>query len=212
MTAPRRALVLVDIQQEYFDGPLEIQFPPRDESLANILNAVDAADEHNIPVVLVQHRLPEGAPIFAEGSKGWSLYPDLKQRIKPSWKHVHKQHSSVFADTDVAEWLRAKDVDTITIVGYMTNNCDLATAAEAEAHGLITEILSDATGAIHLSNEAGEVSAQSLHTTLMVLLQSNLAAVTTTTQWIDALHTSSSLPKSNLIESALNGRSATPSV
>ncbi|MBC2586892.1 isochorismatase family protein [Rhodococcus aetherivorans] len=208
MTAPRRALVVVDVQQEYFDGPLEIQYPPREESFANIGAAIEAAAAHDVPVVVVQHHMPDGAPVFVEGTTGWSLHPELERRIDPACKRVHKQYGSVFADTDVAEWLRARDVDTVTIVGYMANNCDLATAVEAEGLGFAAEILSDATGAIHLANEAGQVSAQSLHTTLMVLLQSNFAAVATTTQWIEAVRTGSALPKSNLVESALQGRSA----
>lgn len=63
-----------------------------------------------------------------------------------------------FAGTDVAQWLHAHNVDTITIVGYMTSNCDLATAVEAEGLGFETEILSDATGAIDLANEADTIS------------------------------------------------------
>lgn len=212
MTTPRRALVVVDVQQEYFDGPLEIQYPPRDESLANILGAVEAATTNDVPVIVVQHRMPEGVPVFAEGSKGWSLHPELEQRVDPEWKRVDKDYGSVFAGTDVAEWLRARDIDTITIVGYMTNNCDLATAVEAEGLGFATEILFDATGAIHLANEAGSVSAQALHTTLMVLLQSNFAAVATTERWASAVRSGEVLPKSNLIESALQGRSAVTSV
>jgi nicotinamidase-related amidase len=208
VTTPRRALVVVDVQQEYFDGPLEIQYPPRDESLANILGAVEAATANDVPVIVVQHRMPEGVPVFAEGSKGWSLHPELEQRVDPEWKRVDKDYGSVFAGTDVAEWLRARGIDTIAIVGYMTNNCDLATAVEAEGLGFATEILSDATGAIHLANEAGSVSAQALHTTLMVLLQSNFAAVATTEQWTKAVRSGTALPKSNLVESALQGRSA----
>ncbi|MBB3037052.1 isochorismatase family protein [Hoyosella altamirensis] len=208
MTPPRRALIVVDVQQEYFDGPLQVQYPPRDESLANIVTVVEAAAANDVPVVIVQHQMPEGAPVFVEGSQGWALHPEIEKRVTQAWKHVNKTYSSVFAGTDVAEWLRAKDVDTITIAGYMTNNCDIATAVEAEGLGFATEILSDASGAIHLANEAGRVSAEELHKTLMVLLQSNLAAVTTTAQWADAVHTNSALAKSNLVVSALEGRSA----
>ena len=48
-------------------------------------------------------------------------------------------------------------------------------------------MLSDATGAIHLANEAGPVSAEALHETLMVLLHSNFAAVATTDAWAEAV-------------------------
>jgi hypothetical protein len=42
----------------------------------------------------------------------------------------------------------------------------------------------------------------------MVLLQSNFAAVSTTAQWIEALTSDSALPKNNLVQSAIDGRSA----
>ena len=43
----------------------------------------------------------------------------------------------------------------------------------------------------------------------MTLLHSNFAAVATTAQWVDAVRDETSLAKSNLVESALNGRAAT---
>lgn len=208
MNAPRRALIVVDVQQEYFNGPLEIQYPPREESLANITRALDAATEAGLPVVVVQHQFPEGAPVFATGSAGWELHPEIARRASDSWKRVTKDKGSVFAGNDVAEWLAAQGVDTISIVGYMTNNCDIATAAGAEERGLAAEILADASGAIHLANEAGKVSAEQLHQTLLVLLQSNFAAVGTTDEWIASLASGEPLAKSDLGTSAVQGRAA----
>ncbi|WP_329407852.1 isochorismatase family protein [Nocardia vinacea] len=208
MTAPRRALIVIDAQQEYFDGILQIQHPPREESIANIVRAIDIAEEHGLPVVVVQHELPEGAPVFAAGSSNWSLHPELEKRSSSSWKRVIKNKSSVFADTDVAAWLAERGVDVITLVGYMTNNCDIATAAAAEDLGLQAEVLSDATGAVHLANAAGKVSAQQLHEALLVLLNSNFAAVGSTEAWVTAVVAGAALPKSDLGTSALQGRAA----
>ena len=208
MSTPRRALVVVDVQQEYFDGPLQVQHPPREESLAHVVRAMDLAKEHDMPVVVVQHEYPEGAPVFAVGSGGWALHPDVEARLDPSWKRATKQNGSVFAGTDVAGWLAGQGVDTVTIVGYMTNNCDIATAVGAEELGLAAEILSDATGAIHLANEAGQVSADQLHETLLVLLHSNFAAVATTQAWTTAVTAGDALPKSDLGTSATQGRAA----
>ncbi|WP_280424229.1 isochorismatase family protein [Nocardia carnea] len=208
MSTPRRALIVVDVQQEYFAGPLEIQFPPRDESLANIVAAIDSALTDEIPVIIIQHHSPAGAPVFVEGTAGWALHPAIEERAAAASKHVHKQYGSAFAGTDLAEWLHAREIDTVTIAGYMTNNCDLATAVEAEGHGFTAEVLSDATGAVHLANEAGQVPAEVLHSTLMVLLQSNYAAVGTTAEWIEALRSDGPLNKSNLVSSAVAGRAA----
>ena len=208
MTAPRRALIVVDVQQEYFNGILQIQAPSRERTLANIVAALDVAERQDLPVVVVQHQLPEGSPVFAVGSESWSLHPEIEQRLKPSWKRVTKDKGSVFAGTDVAAWLAKQDVDTVTIVGYMTNNCDIATAVGAEELGLAAEILSDASGAIHLANEAGKVSADQLHETLLVLLHSNFAAVASTEAWIAAVTSGEILPKSDLGTSAVQGRAA----
>ena len=206
MTAPRRALVVVDVQNEYFDGVLQIQYPPRDQTLASITRAMDVAAELDMPVLVLQHELPEGAPVFAVGSPSWELHPEIERRMTPAIKRATKSYSSVFTGEGVADWLAEQQVDTITIVGYMTNNCDIATAADAETRGLSAEILSDASGAIHLANEAGSASAEQVHTTLMVLLNSNFAAVATTAAWVDAARAGDELPKGDLGSTAVQGR------
>ncbi|MDN3481725.1 cysteine hydrolase family protein [Arthrobacter sp. APC 3897] len=208
MAQPTRALVIVDVQNEYFGGPLEIQYPDRDESLANITTVIDAAEAQGMPVVVVQHEAPAGSPVFAEGSRGWDLHPDVAARRRDSWKRIGKSYASVFAGTDFEDWLRENNIDTITLVGYMTNNCDIATAAAAEPLGFTVELLSDASGAIHLANEAGQVSARQVHEALMVLLQSNFAAVGTTREWLQAVEAGTALSRSDLGTSAMQGRAA----
>ena len=98
MTQPRRALVVIDVQQDYFDGPLAVQHPDRDVAAANVAAAIDAAEAAGLPIVAVQHQLPAGAPIFAEGSDGWRLHPDVAERERPEWLHSTKTVASVFAD------------------------------------------------------------------------------------------------------------------
>lgn len=210
MTQPRRALVLVDVQNEYFndDRPLAVQYPPRDESRAKLLDAIDAAVHHEVPVVTVRHELPEGAPVFAAGSAAAELHPEVAERDRGKGTEIVKTFSSVFADTGLTEWLQANEIDTVTLVGYMTNNCVLASAAAAEPLGFTVEVLRDATGAVHLSNEAGSASARQVHDTLMVLLHSNFAAVATTEDWKSAVSGGHALPKSDLGTSAIQGRGA----
>ena len=209
MTSPRRALVVVDVQQEYFDGPLRVQHPSPEHALANVVRAVEAARAHDVPVVVVQHALPAGAPVFAAGSAGFDLHPAVAAVVEPGDKRVSKSFGSVFAGTDLADWLRGRGVDTVGIVGFMTNNCDLASAVEAEGLGFAAEVLSDASGAIDLDNEAGHVPASTLHGTLMVLLLSNFAAVATTDAWIAAVAGAEPLPRDNLVDSAVRGRART---
>jgi nicotinamidase-related amidase len=208
MTPPRRALVVIDVQQQYFSGPLEIRFPPHAESLPRIAAALDAAAGGHVPVAVLQHTAGEGAPAFDPTTPEWQLHPEVARRVPPGSFSAEKQYGTVFAGTGLLDWLRERDVDTITLVGYMTNNCVLASAAEAETHGLSVEVLSDATGAIDLVNEAGSADARTVHTTLLALLHSNWAAVTDTDQWSQAVGTGAALTGSNLVVSATHAAAA----
>ncbi|MBT1544679.1 isochorismatase family protein [Curtobacterium aurantiacum] len=210
MTDPQRALVLVDIQLEYFSGPLEVRFPPVDDSLAQITTAIDAATASGTPIVVVQHSAGDAAPVFNPTTDAFALHPEIERRRTPAWKHITKQYSSVFADTDLLPWLREHSVDTVTLVGYMTNNCIIVSAAEAEALGVAIEVLSDATGAINIVNAGGAVDAETVHRTLMAVLQSNLAAVTTTAEWASALTAGVTIPKDALPTSAAAGAQRFP--
>ena len=49
-TTPRRALIVVDVQNIYADGPLLIEYPPVQDSLVRIGQAMDAAHAAGIPI------------------------------------------------------------------------------------------------------------------------------------------------------------------
>ena len=205
MSTARRALVLVDVQQQYFDGPLEIQYPSHDQSLPKITAAIDAAVAADIPVAVIQHTMGTEAPVFNPNEPGFALHAEVESRKAESWKSVVKKYGSVYADTDLEAWLREKGVDTVTLVGYMTNNCILASAAEGETLGLTTEVLSDATGAISIANDAGFADAKTIHTTIMAVLHSNWASVASTEAWTQSLTAQEPLPKGDLGSSAVTG-------
>lgn len=206
MSAPRRALIVIDAQQEYFAGLLPIQYPSREKSVARIAEAMDAAEQAGIPVVLVQHEAPAGSPVFAPESATFALHPTIDQRAGTAAHRFTKSFASVFAGTGLEDWLRQNGIDTITLTGYMTNNCVIGSAVGAEPLGFSVEVLSDATGAIDLAGEAGTASAKQVHETIMALLHSNWAAVATTADWIDAASSGRALSPSNLVISAQQGR------
>ena len=206
MSAPRRALIVIDAQQEYFDGLLQIQYPDREQSVATIGNAMDEAAKAGIPVVVVQHQAPEGFPVFAPESATYALHPQIQDRMEAAEHQFSKNYASIFAGTGLEEWLREREITTLTLVGYMTNNCVIGSAAAAEPLGFTVEVLSDATGAIDIVNAAGSIPAQQVHETLMAVLNSSWAAVAPTATWIEAVASGAALPGDNLIESAARGR------
>ncbi|WP_412538093.1 cysteine hydrolase family protein [Longispora sp. K20-0274] len=177
-----KALLIIDVQNEYVTGALPITYPPLAESLPNIAAAMDAATAAGIPVVVIRHSQAAGAPIFATGSPGWELVDVVADRHRDHL--IDKSWPSSFTGTDLADWLAAHGVDTVAIAGYMTQHCDESTAREAFHRGLSVELLADATGTLDLANEAGKVSAEELHRAMLVALHAGFAAVMTTADWI----------------------------
>jgi nicotinamidase-related amidase len=181
----KRALIVIDVQNEYVTGALPIEYPALDVSLPNIGLAMDAARAAAVPVVVVQNTAPAGAPIFDHGTHGWELHPSVAGRAYDH--HVEKELPSCFAGTGLMQWLAEREIDTVTLAGYMTHNCVAATAMHAAHAGLAVEVLLDATGSLPYANQAGAASAHQIHEAFMVVLQSRFAAVLPTGRWIECL-------------------------
>ncbi|MFE5286083.1 cysteine hydrolase family protein [Nocardia sp. NPDC056611] len=199
-----RALIVIDVQNEYVTGRLPIAYPPLDVSLANIAAAMDAARRAGIPVVVVQHVAPAESPVFARGGTGFALHPTVAER--PWDLLVEKTLPSSFPETGLAQWLAERDVDTIVVCGYMTQNCDESTARDAVHRGFAVEFLSDATGTLALTNQAGAVAAKELHEAVLVVMQSRFAAVATTAEWIETITGGAELERSGILASATTAR------
>lgn len=201
---PRRALLVIDVQNEYFDGGLPIEYPPVATSLPNIVQAMQTAKAQDIPVIVVQHDAPESAPIFAKGSAGWQLHPQIA--ALPADHHINKTMASSFTGTGLREWLAARSIDTLTIVGYMTHNCNASTIYHAAHDGLKVEVLDDATGALAYQNAAGKVSAEEIHRVFNTVFHSNFAAVVSTAEWVAAARAGKALERDTLYASNLRTR------
>lgn len=205
MTAtPRRALIVIDVQNEYFTGSMPIEYPPVETSLPNILRAMDAARGAGVPVVVVQHDAPEGSPIFARGSHGWQLHAAVAERARDHL--VNKVMASSFTGTDLAEWLAARGIDTLAVAGYMTHNCDAATIYEASHMGLRVEFLADASGSLPYRNDAGTASAEEIHRVFTTVFHSSFAAVAGTEDWIAAMREGRVLERDNVYMSNQRAR------
>lgn len=182
---PRRALIVVDVQNDYVGGALPIEFPDVKESLRNIGKVMDAARAAAIPAVVVQNILPPDAPFMAEGSAGVALHALIAER--PYEHYVAKKLPSAFSGTDLEAWLRQHAIDTVTVIGYMTHNCNLSTMLHAFHSGFAVEFISDASGSVPYENLAGRATAEEIHRVMGVVLQSRFAAVMSAAEWIEML-------------------------
>jgi nicotinamidase-related amidase len=192
----RRVLIVVDVQNDYDGGNLAIELPPFNATVREIARAMDEATARGIKVVVVKMIAPPTAPVFRLGTHGAELHPEIARR--PHDHYVEKTLPSAFTGTDLELWLRRNGIETVTVVGYMSQNCDLSTVVHAMHMGFDVEFLSDATGAISYANQAGHATAEEIHRVVKVVLQARFAAVLTTRSWIGHLDAGTAPPRDNI--------------
>lgn len=177
----KRALIVIDVQNEYFEGgALPITYPPN--SFERIKEAIAVAQKARIFTVFVQHTsLKEDAKAFVRGSHLWEFHDEI-QALMPDL-YIEKNHASSFVGTDLNYRLRSLGIDTVAIVGYMTQNCCDATARDASQLGFNVEFLSDANGTLAFSNNAGSVSAEELHRAFLVAQAFGFSRVLSFDEW-----------------------------
>jgi nicotinamidase-related amidase len=202
----RRALIVIDVQNEYFTGNLKIEYPDSRTSLANIGKAMDGAQAAQIPVIVVQQFAPSHSPIFAEGSTGWEIHEAILSR---PWQYkVNKKLPSAFADTDLADWLAEKKINTLCVAGYMTHNCVDSTIKHAFHKGLEVEYIQDASGTLSYGNQSGFASAEEIHHTFSIVMQARFAAVMDTQEWLQLIQGDGTAVRDTIFQSSQRGKQA----
>ena len=75
----KRALLVIDVQNEYFNGKLPVTYP--ENSFENIIKVIDFANKNNIPTALIQHTNPgEDAVTFKRGTNGHKIHKEVLKR------------------------------------------------------------------------------------------------------------------------------------
>lgn len=179
-----RALLVIDVQREYFEGAFPIRHPAG--HLSSILEAMDAAKQANIPTVVIRHHQPDPAsPVFRKGSDMWQLHAEVEKR--PRDVLIDKQLPGSFTNTPLDSFLKERGIDTVAIAGYMTHVCCDTTARQAFHRGYQVEFLRDATGTLDVQNKAGSVTAEQLHEAILVAQQMFISDVIDKETWLSRI-------------------------
>ena len=183
------ALIVIDVQEEYFSGRLPIQHPPREASLDSIVRAMDTASAAGVPVVVVRHVGEPGGSTFQPDSPTGALRPEIADR--PHDLLVDKLLPGSFTGTELGDWLGEREIDHITIVGYMTNVCCDTTARQALHRGLGATILHDAVGVPTMPAVVGQpIDAETLHNAALAPLALIGVEMMLTDEWTAGLTSS----------------------
>ncbi|HTN80503.1 MAG TPA: cysteine hydrolase family protein [Acidimicrobiales bacterium] len=178
------ALLVIDVQEEYFGGRLPIGYPPREDSLERIGAAMDHATSVGVPVIVVRHVGEPGEKTFQVGTPTQELRPEVTSR--PYDHLIDKELPGSFTGTDLEQWLRGRDINHVTIVGYMTNVCCDTTARQALHMGMGATILHDAVGVPPMPSVDGQiVDPETLQRSALAPLGLIGVELMTTDEWVE---------------------------
>jgi nicotinamidase-related amidase len=182
-TQMTQALILVDIQNDYFDGG-KWPVARMAEVGANAARLLAEARAKGDLIVHVHHEMPEGGPFFVTGTAGAAIATVVAPQEGEARVLKHRPNS--FHNTGLEAMLRDKGVTSVTICGAMSQMCIDATARAARDMGFAVTVVEDACGARDVTFGGTTVPAAQVHATIMGALNGSYATVTTTESYLAA--------------------------
>lgn len=169
---PDTVLVIIDAQNEYVSGP--IQLPDVVAATAKIKTLLYAVRQANGKVIHIVHRGPLGGLFDLNEHRG-EIIDDLKPEANEMV--IEKTKPNAFADTNLAANL-GEPGQSILVAGFMTHMCISSTVRVALDLGYPATIASDACATRDLPLIGGGViSATDLHTAELAGLADRFATV-----------------------------------
>lgn len=174
----QRAVIVVDIQNEYFPGG-KLVLTDIDLAAANAARLIRAARAHSELLIHIRHEMPDAAaPIFTPGSDGVQIHSSVSpEGDEPV---ILKHYPNSFLGTDLKERLDALGVEELVIVGAMSHMCIEATTRAAADFGYKVTVAHDACATLDLEFNGQTVPAAQVHATAMAALAFAYASIEST--------------------------------
>ena len=148
----KTALLLVDIQNDYWRSPRE----PREPFVRAAGKLLELARATGMLVVHVQHaRRGSGKGGFEQGTPGFDVHDCV--RPLPDEPRVVKHTASSFYETELDDILRRAGVESVVVCGMQTQKCCDTTTRSAKARGYRCYFVSDAVETFDLVGPDGLV-------------------------------------------------------
>lgn len=162
------ALILVDIQKDYFDGG-RWTLSKIDQASDNAAKVLANARNSGHMIVHVHHEmLSDGAPFFRPGTSGAEIHPKVAPQAGEEVILKHAPNS--FHNTRLHEALSARGITKLIIVGAMSQICIDATTRAASDFGYAVTLIHDACAARDVEFDGVTVPAAQVHAAFMSAL------------------------------------------
>ena len=159
------ALLLVDIQNDYFPGGnMELEGSIEASIKAN--KVLSHFREKKLPVIHIQHfSLHKGATFFVPETGGVEIHEHVKPRSDEVV--VEKHYPNGFRETPLLDLLNEREVRRLVICGMMTHMCVDATLRAAFDYGFECLVVGDACASRALSYQDNIIPADHVHGAFM---------------------------------------------
>jgi nicotinamidase-related amidase len=168
------ALVVIDIQNEYFPGGA-LTLPDAEGAGERAAEAIGAARRGGVEVIHIRHEEPDSDQWFVPGSRGAQTHDAVAPADGETV--IVKHYPNSFLDTDLGERLAADGAKRVAFCGMMTSMCVDATVRAAADLGLDTVLVDDACAAPDLEHRGQSVPAASVHAAFCGALGDEIATL-----------------------------------
>ena len=176
------ALLLIDIQNDYFPGG-KMEVPGSRQASLMAKKALEHFRSRGLPVIHVQHIAARlGATFLVPNTEGVQIHEHVKPL--PGEVLVQKHYPNSFRDTRLLDHVKENGLGKLVICGMMTHMCVDASVRAAFDHGCSCVVLSDACAARGLSHQGVDVPAEFVHAAFMSALGSVYARVLDTDDFL----------------------------
>ena len=180
-----RALVLIDIQNDYFPGGRNELAAP--EQAAECAARVLASFRQNgWPVCHIQHVSTRStATFFLPGTPGAEIYGAVAPQ---GGEAVFVKHApNAFFKTGLLQALCERRIKDIVVCGMMSHMCVDTSVRAARDHGLQVTLLHDACATKDLVWKGKTIPARDVHAAYMAALDGSFARVLSTEEFLQEL-------------------------
>jgi len=171
------ALVLVDIQNDYFENG---RWPVNKmhEVSENAARLLEHARKNGHSVIHIRHEiLSEDPPFFKPGTSGAEIHKSVSPRAGEPVILKHRPNS--FQNTGLRKHLDDSGTSNVVVCGAMSQMCIDSTARAAADYGYAVTVVENACGAKEQVFDGQEVGAPQVHAAFMAPLAMSYARVIT---------------------------------
>lgn len=178
----KKALLIIDVQNDYFKGGKCELFQP-EIALKNIVDLKNSFDAQALPIYYIQHINASDASFFQENSEGVKLHADIAP--KATTNVIVKHYPNSFYQTQLLEKLKHDNVEALIICGMMTHMCIDTTVRAAKDFGYPVQLIADGCTTKDLIWNNKTIPATTVHDTFMASLNGKFAEIVTTKQFLN---------------------------